>query len=63
VYALTELIKVVIEHYESRLGHHSTESLVDVTMKKVVDTLGRDVISDSSVLSTLPYDYFGKWRR
>ncbi len=63
VYALTELIKVVVEHYESRLGHHSTESLIDVSMKKVIDTLGGDVILDSSVLSTLPYDYFGKWRK
>jgi len=61
--ALTELINSVIEHYETRLGQHSTESLVDVTMKKVMDTLGGDVIQDSSVLSTLPYDYFGKWRR
>lgn len=61
--ALTELIGSVIEHYETRLGQHSTESLVDVTMKKVIDNLGQDVIEDSSVLSTLPYDYFGKWRK
>lgn len=61
--ALTELINCVIEHYESRLGHHSTESLVDVTMKKVINTFGGDIIEDSNVLSTLPYNYFGKWRR
>ncbi|UCF08439.1 MAG: helix-turn-helix transcriptional regulator [Thermoplasmata archaeon] len=63
VLALTELINSVIEHYEARLGSHSTESLIDVTMKKVITTLGGDVITDSSVLSTLPYDYFGKWRK
>ncbi len=59
---LTELINVVVRHYESRLGPHSTESLVDVTMKKVIATLGGELISGSNILSTLPYDYFGKWR-
>lgn len=59
---LIELINVVIVHYESRLGQHSTESLVDVTMKKVIDTLGGELILGSNILSTLPYDYFGKWR-
>lgn len=60
--ALTELINSVIEHYESRLGQHSTESLVDVTMQKVIDTFGGDLMVHDSALSTLPYDYFGKWR-
>jgi predicted transcriptional regulator len=59
---LTELINVVISHYEARLGQHSTESLVEVTMKKVIDTLGGELILGSNILSTLPYDYFGKWR-
>jgi hypothetical protein len=62
VNALTELINVIIEHYETRLGHHSTESLIDVTMRKVINILGGEFIADSSVLSSLPYDYFGKWR-
>lgn len=60
--ALTDLINSVIEHYESRLGQHSTESLVDVTMQKVIDTFGEDLMVHDSALSTLPYDYFGKWR-
>lgn len=60
---LTELINSVIEHYESRLGQHSTESLVDVTMRKVITTFGGDIIEDANILSTLPFTYFGKWRR
>ncbi|UCE75186.1 MAG: hypothetical protein JSV56_05650 [Methanomassiliicoccales archaeon] len=59
---LTELINVVIEHYESRLGPHSTESLVDVTMNKVMNVLQEDFLNYSNVLSALPYDYFRKWR-
>jgi predicted transcriptional regulator len=59
---LTELINVVVRHYESKLGQHSTESLVDVTMQKVIDTFGGEIILGSNMLSTLPYDYFGKWR-
>jgi predicted transcriptional regulator len=62
VTTLTELINSVIEHYENQLGHHSTESLIDVSMKKVITVLGGELIEDSSVLSTLPFDYFGKWR-
>jgi predicted transcriptional regulator len=63
VITLTDLIIGVIEHYESRLGPHSTESLVDVTMRKVITTFGGEIIEGSNILNTLPYDYFGKWRR
>ena len=59
---LTELISKVIDHYESRLGHHSTESLVDLTMKEVINVLGGDVINCSEALAMLPCDYFEKWR-
>ncbi|UCE37362.1 MAG: hypothetical protein JSW00_18175 [Thermoplasmata archaeon] len=59
---LTDLINVVIEHYESRLGQHSTESLVDVTMRKVIDTLGGEFEISRNMLGTLPYNYFEKWR-
>ena len=62
VEVLTELINCVIEHYETRLGHHSTESLVDVTMKKVIRSFGVDNIGGTNILNTLPFDYFGKWR-
>ena len=54
---LSDIINWVIEHYESRLGHHSTESLVEVTMNKVIRSFGGDIISDNKVLNTLPYDY------
>lgn len=62
VTVLTELINCVIEHYETQLGIHSTESLVDVTMIKVINVLGGELIFDKSVLSTLSYDYFEKWK-
>lgn len=58
---LTELISMVIQHYESRLGQHSTKSLVDVTMDKVSHVLEIDSMDYSNVLFTLPQDYFGKW--
>jgi len=60
---LTELINCVIKHYESRLGHHSAESLVDVTMKKVIRSFGGDITEGGNILGNLPYDYFRKWRR
>ena len=60
---LTELINCVIEHYETRLGHHSAEALVEVTMKKVIRSFGIDIIESSNILNTLPYDYFSKWRK
>jgi hypothetical protein len=58
---LRELIDSVIEHYESKEGHRSTRSLIDVTMMKVIRVLGGDLIEDSKVFSVLPYDYFEKW--
>ncbi len=61
VKALTELINSVIEHYEFKVGHHSAESLVDVSMMKVISVLGGEIMEDSSVLSTLPDHYFEKW--
>jgi predicted transcriptional regulator len=61
VNALTELINSVIEHYESKVGQHSAESLVDVTMMKVISVLGGEIVEDNSVLSTLPDHYFEKW--
>ncbi len=61
VSVISELINVVIEHYESRLGQHSTESLVDVTMKKVINAFEGEQIIGDKMLSTLPYNYFKKW--
>lgn len=61
VSVLSDLIKVVIDHYESRLGSHSTRSLVEVTMNKVFNLLEPDFMDFSSILNILPSDYFGKW--
>jgi predicted transcriptional regulator len=61
VNALSALIEIIIAHYESRFGHHSTESLVDVTMNKVIGIIGAGKIESGDMLSSLPYDYFGKW--
>jgi predicted transcriptional regulator len=58
---LIELINIVLEHYESRLGPHSTKSLVDVTMYKVFNIFEPKVMDYSTVLDVLPNDYFGKW--
>jgi predicted transcriptional regulator len=58
---LSELINVVIEHYESRLGSHSTHSLVEVTMDKVFNLLEPDFMDFSNILNMLPSNYFGKW--
>jgi hypothetical protein len=58
---LSDLIKVVIEHYESRLGPHSTRSLVEVTMNKVMGLLEPNFMDFSNILNILPSDYFGKW--
>ena len=62
VSTLTDLISTVIEYYESRLGPYSAESLVDLTMKEVINVLGGDVLENSDALGILPLDYFGKWR-
>lgn len=59
--ALSDLIESVIVHYESKLGRYSTESLVDVTMNKVIDILGEESVDSDDVLGSLPYEYFGKW--
>ncbi len=58
---LSDLISVVIQHYESRLGANSTQSLVEVTMDKVLHVLEGDYMDYSNVLFMLPQDYFGKW--
>ena len=60
---LIDLIKVVLDHYESRLGSHSTKSLVDVTMYKVFNIFEPEIMDFSGVLNALPPDYFGKWVR
>ena len=61
VSVLEELIDMLIELYEEREGHYSTESLIDVTMVKVIRVLGDDLFEEGSILSTLPSVYFGKW--
>lgn len=61
VNALTELIDCVIAQYELRLGYHSTESLVDVTMEKVINVVGKDLIENSGFFNSLPKHYFEKW--
>lgn len=61
VNVLSDLIRVVIEHYESRLGPHSTKSLVEVTMNKVFNLLEPDFMDFNNILNILPSDYFGKW--
>jgi predicted transcriptional regulator len=58
---LSDLINVVIEHYESRLGPHSTHSLVEVTMNKVFNVLEADFMDYGTVLNVLPSNYFSKW--
>lgn len=58
---LAEVIQMVINHYESRLGPHSTHSLVEVTMDKVFNVLETETMDYSNVLECLPQDYFGKW--
>lgn len=62
VSALTELISYVIKQYESRLGHRSTKSLVDVSMEKVIDVMGADIVENSGFFDSLPYNYFENWR-
>jgi predicted transcriptional regulator len=58
---LRDLISMVIQHYESRLGPHSTQSLVEVTMDKVFHVLETESMDYSNVLDCLPQDYFSKW--
>jgi DNA-binding HxlR family transcriptional regulator len=61
VNALTEIIDCVVAHYEIRLGYHSTVSLVDVTMEKVINVVGKDLTGTSGVLDSLSNHYFEKW--